>query len=145
MTVIAWDGKTLASDRLGDAGGLKRSSTKIFRFEGGLFGSAGWGSHASHMFDWIKKGANPETVPAFQLTEDYQSVLVVRNDGTVWIYGKSAYPFQMEDKFHACGSGRDFAIAAMHLGQDAVTAVAVASVYDTGCGMGIDQLTLENG
>ncbi|OBR52335.1 hypothetical protein A6456_10570 [Paraburkholderia tropica] len=68
--------------------------------------------------------------------------MVVRNDGTVWLYGCSAYPFQMEDPFHAIGSGRDFAMAAMWLGKTAVQAVHVASQFCSGCGMGIDALEL---
>lgn len=142
MTICCWDGQTLAADKMGDAGGLKRTTTKIFRFDGGLFASAGSGSHAAHMFAWVASGANPNDVPAFQLTDEYQSVMVVRNDRTVWIYGQSAYPFQMEDPFHAIGSGRDFAMAAMFMGSGARTAVEIASRFDTGCGMGIDTLEL---
>ena len=142
MTVICWDGKTLAADRMGDAGGLRRTTTKIFRFDGGLFGSAGRGSRAAEMFAWIKDGSDPQRVPPFQLTDEYQDVMVVRNDRTVWIYGQSAYPFRMEDPFHAIGSGRDFAMAAMLLGHDARTAVEVASQFCSGCGMGVDTLEL---
>lgn len=143
MTVIAWDGKTLAADRMGDAGGLKRATTKIRRFDGGLFGSAGSASRGAEMFAWIESGADPECVPAFQLDpNDYQSTMIVRNDGTVWLYGCSAHPFRMEDPFHAIGSGRDFAMAAMYLGFGAAQAVHVASEFDTGCGMGIDTLEL---
>jgi hypothetical protein len=142
MTIVAWDGKTLAADKLGDSSGFRRTTTKIRRFDGGLFGSAGMGSYAAHMFEWIKSGARPETIPAFQLTDEYQNVLVVRNDGTVWIYAQSPYPFEMEDAFHAIGSGRDFAIATMYLGFGAVHAVHVASQFETGCGNGIDTLEL---
>lgn len=142
MTCVAWDGHTLAADKLGDAGGLKRTATKIFRFDGGLFGSAGSASHAAHIFEWIKAGAKPEEIPAFQLTDEYQSVLVIRNDGKALVYAQSPYPFVMEDPFHATGSGRDFAIAAMHLGRTAVEAVEIACLFDPGCGMGIDTLEL---
>lgn len=143
MTIVCWDGKTLAADRMGDAGGLKRSTTKIFRFDGGLFGSAGSASRGAELFAWITAGADPAAVPAFQLSPDeYQSAMVVRSDGTVWIYGCSAHPFRMEDPFHAIGSGRDFAIAAMHLGHTAAQAVEVASLFETGCGNGIDTLEL---
>ena len=143
MTVIAWDGRTLAADKMGDADGLRRTTTKIRRFDGGLFGSAGAASRGAEMFAWIVSGADPATVPSFQLSpDDYQSVMVVRNDGTVWVYGCSAYPFQMEDPFHAIGSGRDFAVAAMHLGCNATQAVEVASRFESGCGMGIDTLEL---
>lgn len=140
MTVIAWDGKTLAADKLGDAGGLKRTTTKIFRFDGGLFGSAGSASRGAEMFAWIKSGADPERVPSYQLTDDYQVVMVVDNERKVWLYGRSAYPFIMEDPFHAIGSGRDFALAAMDLGCDAERAVEVACRFETGCGNGVDTL-----
>ncbi|MCA7945571.1 hypothetical protein [Burkholderia vietnamiensis] len=143
MTVVAWDGKTLAADKRGDAGGLQRTTTKIFRFDGGLFGSAGSASRGAELFAWICAGANPDTVPAFQLSlEEYQSAMVVRSDGTVWLYGCSGHPFRMEDQFHAIGSGRDFAIAAMHLGRTAAQAVEVATLFETGCGNGIDTLEL---
>jgi len=143
MTVVAWDGKTLAADKMGDSGGLKRTTTKIRRFNGGLFGSSGSASRGDQMLAWIEAGADPDKVPAFQLSsDDYQAVMVVRDDGTVWLYGCSAYPWRMEDAFHAIGSGRDFAIAAMHLGQTAAQAVAVACQFDISCGMGIDTLEL---
>lgn len=143
MTVIAWDGKTLAADKLGDAGGLKRTITKIFRFEGGLFGSAGSASRSAEMFEWIKSGADPARVPAYQLTDDYQAVMIVDNDRRVWLYGASPHPFRLEDPFHAIGSGRDFAIAAMHLGCNAARAVEVASHFESGCGNGVDTLEFE--
>jgi ATP-dependent protease HslVU (ClpYQ) peptidase subunit len=49
----------------------------------------------------------------------------------------------VEDPFIAFGAGRDYAMAAMHLGCDAHRAVEVACVFDTGCGMGIDTLELD--
>lgn len=142
MTVVAWDGTTLAADKLGDSGGLTRTTTKIRRFDGGLFGSAGYASKAAEIFVWIAAGADPEKVPAFQLTDDYQVVLVVRNDGRVFQYANSAHPWEIEDPFHAIGSGRDFAMAAMHLGCNASDAVRVTCALSTECGVGIDSLEL---
>lgn len=142
MTVIAWDGKTLAADRLGDACGLRRTSTKIFRIGDSLFGAAGYASRAAEMLAWIQRGGKPDDIPQFQLTDDYQDVLIVNPDGRVFIFGKSPTPFEMLDKFHAIGSGRDFAIAAMHLGKSAQEAVEIACLFDTGCGNGIDTLEI---
>lgn len=36
MTVIAWDGKTLAADRMLDDGGIRVPTTKIKRFFEGI-------------------------------------------------------------------------------------------------------------
>lgn len=144
MTCIAWDGTTLAADKLGDSCGLARTVTKIFRFERGLFASAGMASRGQAMLQWIKAGAIPADIPLFQLTDDYQSVMVVLYTGEVLIYAQTAYPFLMEDPYHAAGSGRDYALAAMHLGRTAEEAVEVACKFDTGCGMGIDVLRLRD-
>lgn len=143
MTIVAWDGKSLAADRLADAGGMKRTTTKIFRFDGGLFGGCGSTSKCLEMFEWIKLGENPRTCPEYQRTDDYQGIIVVRNDKSVWLWGQGPHPYRLEDPFTAIGSGRDFAIAAMHLGKNAYGAVEVACHYDTGCGVGIDVLTLD--
>lgn len=141
MTIIAWDGITLAADKLGDSGGLRRTTTKIRRLPNGeLFGSCGSASGGAHMFEWISRGANPEDVPAIQLTEEYQGVIVIRLNGNPIIYAKGAYPFEMEDPFYALGSGRDFAIAAMYLGCDAKKAVEIACLFEVNCGNGIDVL-----
>lgn len=41
MTVIAWDGVTLAADRLSGCTGVRMSLTKIHRVDGMLVGGAG--------------------------------------------------------------------------------------------------------
>lgn len=142
MTVICWDGKTLAADKLGDACGLRRTSTKIHRASFGLFGCAGTASRALRMLAWLEAGAIPADVPEFQLTDDYQDIIVVRLDGSAWTYARGPYPFPIQDPFHAIGCGRDFAIAAMYLGCSPARAVEVASIFDTGCGGGVDTLEL---
>ena len=55
-------------------------------------------------------------------------------------YEQTPNPFVVEDKQWAIGSGRDYAIAAMHLGRTAAEAVAVACLFDVSCGMGIDTM-----
>lgn len=144
MTIVAWDGHTLAADRMGDAGGLRRTITKVFRLDdGSLFGSCGSSSHMMEMLDWIKRGYPPSEVPPFQRTEDYQGVILVKPDATVWVWGQGPYPFKMEDPYTAMGHGRDFAIAAMYLGKKAVDAVNIACMFDPSCGMGCDWFYLE--
>jgi ATP-dependent protease HslVU (ClpYQ) peptidase subunit len=45
-----------------------------------------------------------------------------------------------EDKKTATGSGRDYALAAMHCGKTAREAVEIACLFETGCGNGVDEL-----
>ncbi len=84
--------------------------------------------------EWFAAGAKPETFPKLQ------EALVVLDDGRVHEYGRTPYPQPREDKFTAIGSGSDFALAAMHLGLDAIDAVDLACRLDPNCGNGIDAL-----
>jgi ATP-dependent protease HslVU (ClpYQ) peptidase subunit len=68
----------------------------------------------------------------------------VSDDGIVHGYSGDDGPHSMiyEDKFIAWGAGRDYALAAMHLGKNSREAVEVACALDNTCGMGIDILEL---
>ena len=84
------------------------------------------------------------TFPAMQRDKDETAnFLVVYADGRVHEYGRSHIPDILEDEFVAIGSGRDFALAAMHLGQSAVEAVGLACRLDANCGLGVDEMTHE--
>ena len=85
---------------------------------------------------------NPASYPEAQKDND-TSAFVVKPDGTAWSYGKTPHPQRIECRFYAMGHGRDLALAAMHLGHDARTAVEVACALDAFCGCGIDTMTLE--
>ena len=134
MTTIAWDGKTLASDTRCNSGNVKFKVTKIRRHRGHLIGYAGPLDLGAEMFAWYTKGADPEQFPADQLNEeDRTDFLVITPKRKILVYQKSAYPLDMTmNRFFAIGSGRDFAIAAMHLGKSAEEAVGIAGLYDTG-------------
>jgi hypothetical protein len=141
MTTIAWDGTTLASDSLGDQNGLRMVITKLHRgvlADGTPFimGAAGESSWANMTHAWIKSLSLPDmghaTYP-HQVNEgpernDPQVILVLGKHGTFYKVGKCLT--RLESQFHAVGSGRDFAIAAMHLGKSAEEAVAVAIKFD---------------
>lgn len=142
MTVIAWDGKTLAADKRASANGLILTVTKIRRINKALYGCAGSMSGAQEMFAWVENGCDPKELPAFQRTDDYVAMLMVGADRIAYRYDCGPFPLKLEDKFTAIGSGRDFAIAAMHLGCDARHAVEVASIFETSCGNGVDELSL---
>lgn len=144
MTVIAWDGKTLAADKRGTVAGMAYTVTKIHRVPGGLVAFSGGGAHAAELLRWFQGDRNPATYPRREDDEGAGTVLVDQA-GQVFMYAAaSPFPEQIESPFFARGCGRDYAMAAMHLGCDARRAVEVACVFDVGCGNGIDTLTLES-
>ena len=58
-------------------------------------------------------------------------------------YERSAIPFKIESPFIALGTGREYAMAAMHLGKTAAEAIEVAAHFDSGTGNGVDVLGFE--
>lgn len=143
MTVIAWDGQTLAADKRACNGGLARTVTKIYRVSDVLVGVAGDIAQAMEMIAWVRRGRKPDDFPASQRSDEWGTLVVIEADATVSVYEQSPYPFKIEDKIFASGSGRDFALAAMHHGKNAWEAVNTACCFDSGCGNGIDELRLE--
>lgn len=63
MTVIAWDGCTLAADKRASSGGIARTVTKIERHEGCLIAMTGCWDTGAEMREWFKAGADPEKFP----------------------------------------------------------------------------------
>lgn len=149
MTVIAWDGKTMAADKRTNWGGLGSITVKIHRVYRAqsddyvLAGCAGNTAQIAELLYWLSAGAKPETFPAAQRDlKECVSMLMVLPDGTLCQYENTAFPIPILDKQWAIGSGRDFALAAMHLGRTAAEAVGVACHFDSYCGNGIDTLEL---
>ncbi len=136
MTTIAYCNGEMAGDTLAmDTHGLKAYCMKISAItiasETWLFGSAGERSIGVNLAESI------DGLPTFaefisqRITcdpDDKNSAIVARGDvlfykvGTTWQ--------QHHNKFHALGSGRDFALAAMYLGKSALEAVEVACEFD---------------
>lgn len=142
MTCIAWDGKTLAADKRIVNNGLQRTTTKIRRIGDLLCGACGDGATMEEMFAWVERGRKPEEYPAVMRNKDDNSSIMVIESGKFFLYGCSPYPTRYEDNHYAMGSGRDYALAAMHLGKTAKEAVEIASLFEINCGNGVDVLTL---
>jgi ATP-dependent protease HslVU (ClpYQ) peptidase subunit len=144
LTIIAWDGTTLAADKRGTNYGYPTTTTKIHRVPGGLVGFSGCGAHAAELLEWFKAGRPADKYP--KTTEDRSAgSMFITEDCSILQYTyDNEHPETIEDKFYARGSGRDYALAAMHLGHDARRAVEVACALDTSCGNGIDTLELQS-
>jgi hypothetical protein len=148
MTVIAWDGKTLAADRRMCSGSIVQSTTKLFHVisheqEPCLVAVTGDFSMGMEMVDWFADGAKPSEFRSDWRDPDKGGacMLVVRKSGVVQ-YESSPVPIQFTGPFCASGSGSMAALAAMHCGKSAAEAVEIASIYCSGCGNGVDTLEL---
>ena len=143
MTVWAWDGRTLAADKQATNNGTKARVTKVFTHtkDNGTYLLTGCGDHGVLMskIAWFKDNSAP-----WPKDEDKATLAVITPKGGLLLY-ESIWPMAIEEKFHAGGSGRDIALGAMAMGATAAQAVEIAITFETGCGMGIDTLELNNG
>lgn len=142
MTCIAWDGKTLAADKLMLHGATRKTTTKIHRHGVELLAVAGDISIGVSMRNWYTSGADPEKFPK-RSAEGNASLMVIRADRTAWRYEDTPVPFQCEGRFCAWGSGDESAMIAMACGKTAREAVLLVAEYNNGCGNGVDTLELE--
>jgi hypothetical protein len=145
MTVIAWDGKTLAADKRVTCNGYPGTTTKITRApDGALIGGAGDSDAIAVLRKWYMDGALPDAYPNNGCDGDCRArLLVITPSGQVTLYLSEPVPVTLDDANFAIGSGADVAMAAMYLGHNARKAVEVACALDTGCGNGIDALKLK--
>lgn len=147
MSIVAWDGKTLAADRRMVNNGMPMECRKLWLVwgpESKKYAIAVVGELCTGLGlkEWSEKGEKPEDWPAFQRDKENWTRLVMARDGLCWVYEREPYRIPIQDKFSAWGSGRDFAIAAMHLGKTAAEAVEIASLFDVNCGNGMDVVNL---
>lgn len=142
MSVIVWDGKTLAADRRATNSNLSRTTSKITKHGDLLIGSTGTYSSSQAITNWVIEGCILEKFPSSWVHED-TNVWVINRNGTVAKFEDSPFPVMYRDKVFAEGSGRDLAYGALAMGADAVKAVEVACVYDIYCGGGIDTLSFD--
>jgi ATP-dependent protease HslVU (ClpYQ) peptidase subunit len=151
MTVIAFDGHSLAADKQATEGGMRHITTKIKRiekgkFKGHLMAGSGCTSQANQMMAWFELGAHPDAFPKYQDTEDLSAqLLVISPSKEIYRFDFNPIPSVFHDEIYAMGSGREVALGAMAMGADAKTAVEVTSRLCSGCGMGIDVLPLKKG
>jgi hypothetical protein len=149
MTVIAWDGKTLAADKRASSVGYGYTVTKLRRLkDGSIAAITGNGDEAGAVLAWLNSERDPEKYPPAQKDND-TSVLVVRRDLQTLGYellsfGKTPHPQKIEDPIYAMGHGRDFALAGMHCGLSARAAVELTCKLDFYCGNGVDVLELRD-
>lgn len=138
MTTCAWDGKTLAADTRCTAGGFPYAGTKAYRLKDGrLYAASGSAEECESVRIWLESGGDRPKVENF-------CGIVIGADCSIWRYEDKLVPFQVETAFHAIGSGRDYAMAALHMGKSAREAVELAMIYDIYTGGPITEIALES-
>lgn len=144
MTVIAYDGKTVAADKQTTNHGWGFKTTKLHRFENKVLCFCGDAGLGLALMNWFKSGCKADDFP--KMDEDTQATLLVFERGKpVVAYEGTPYPYvtDMTDQF-AAGSGRDFALGAMSFGATAIQAVQVANKLSAYCGEGFDAVCFED-
>lgn len=146
MTVIAWDGLTLAADRQNTVDGNKACRcTKLLRTaDGRLIGAAGNAATCHAMTEWLALPADARgELPEPQRHEDSSAhVLEVMPDGAVWRW-EAHGAFPMGHGAAVCGSGGPYAMAAMACGRTAAEAVEIACRFDQLSAGPVDALALD--
>lgn len=143
MTVIAWDGATLAADRRVESGGHIETMTKIARCpDGSLIGWAGFAMHGVRLVRWAMDGFDPLRFPVYPDGSKWASLYRILPDGRVLCYENHPEPLPLHDARIAAGTGGAYAMGAMAAGADARTAVEIACRYNCACGNGVDALDL---
>jgi hypothetical protein len=143
MTTIAWDGKTVAADKLGVAGHVRQAGffTKLIRVADTVYGFTGTWAYFGPMVEWHLAGADPAKLPVGP-NEDDTTTLIVFKDGRCFTYDhKVPYP---DEHFApaAWGTGADFAITILAANGIPIQAVEVASMLDVFSGNGVDVIDL---
>ena len=140
MTTIACDGKELAGDRLSvDNNGMPREVQKIFKIKKGkykncIIGGSGGYEDLLKAVEWFECGGEKPSL------KDFNAILLTKSG--MYRMENGLILDKIFEGMHAIGSGRDFAIAAMYLGNSAQRSVEIASKFNVYTGSKIDSLKL---
>lgn len=132
MTVIATDGKTVASDSLITFGYERgaAASQKIF-VEGGLVFATSGIALGQAIVRWYLNGADPSATP--RVGDENWGLLVMDGSDILHFHAKNPYPIKVGAPF-SMGSGGEYALGAMHHGASPEEAAAIAIKLCTTCG-----------
>jgi len=137
MTVIVYDGSTLAVDRSMIKGDVLHSATKCQVIGHTVLTGHGMGTQVAALYHWYKTGAQPDKFPISVRTNPLAELIVVTKDGLLRYEG-SPHPIEHGKSKCAFGEGSPFAYGALAMGATAKDAVDVAIQFSPYCGGGID-------
>jgi hypothetical protein len=140
MSIVAWDGKTLAADRRMVSGELPLEHPKLFYRQEvrWYYAFTGWAEHIEPLMEWHCRGKPQSDYPAFQSGTNWTR-MIVATQTELLEYTSTPYPIKHRlAVFTAFGAGRDLAIGAMSHGANAEDAVKIACRWNIFCGGQID-------
>lgn len=129
MTTIAYRDGIMAADSLSTANGIRFAEVvKMRRVRGVVFGFSGSTCDIQAFADWIKnEGDYPSDLAPFE-------ALVIDGTNGLRLYECGKHSFPIDEEFTAIGTGREIALAAMHMGATSHDAVKLAIKLDTRSG-----------
>lgn len=143
MSVVVWDGKTLAADRQGVCCDMAYTESKMaVQMNDSWKVVCAWTGVACYgreLAKWYFDGADKDHWPDFQNDKDDWCRLIVADANGCRTYEMRPYATVVHDPFMAWGSGRDFAMGALAMGADARLAVEIASRFSATCGRGVEE------
>ncbi len=142
MSVVVWDGKTLAADKSVICADMIYQSRKIIARDNvdgiEVVAWTGDSDFGRELAEWYFDGAKKETWPEYQMDKDKWSRLIVASHQGCFFYEMRPVKIEVLSPFLAWGSGRDFAMGALAMGADARKAVEVANQFAIHCGFGVE-------
>ena len=134
MTVIVWDGRTLAVDSAALQGNVVHRADKVVLINGNRELLTGHGDAALvlQLVDWYKAGADVATFPFTSgFSHNPAELIVLRRDGLYRYEGP--HPIYHGQNACAFGDGADFAYGALYVTMFSAKAVAAACEYSPSC------------
>ena len=154
MSVVAWDGRTLAGDQAVFNGGLRDCFVKVHKITDALgiellVGFVGSTDQVLPLFEWVRGGRSPADYPPGATGRDTDSeIIVIPADGSApaKVYWGTHIPFAVEAPY-ALGekSARGGALALMLAGNSAPASVRLlidSNRYDA-VGYGVTSFSVE--
>lgn len=130
MTTIVCDGKTLASDSRITWGSMveQRLMQKIVVCGDTVYAQCGMEGLLGPLIEWHRAGADTRSLPHIPADCSWEFVVMTRSR-TTWYSDKTTMGAPISRQW-AIGSGRQFAIGALHAGADAVKAAKIGAKLD---------------
>jgi hypothetical protein len=139
MTVIAYNGHSIAADCQSTQGEMRLRAVKLIKADGRIYSYTGRDDIANAMMAWHRAGADHS---AFQPGWAGLATLIVIDGRSVSEYAGGPDATPIYNKLHAWGAGALAALGAMHHGASPAQACRTACKLVTTCGGRIKTIQL---